>query len=274
MAANDPERPGPGGEHEREPDGGPEGPEGDRPEGDRPEGDGAAAHHGRFGAAFERDVAPAWRRVTMGEPRLASSLAVLLAIGLQLTLPESVSSRPRWLLPGISAVLLMALAASNPYRFTRTSPAVRIGSLVLIAALSLANAWSAVRLVDHLVTGTDQGSPTRLLLTGGSIWLTNVVTFGLWYWELDRGGPVARARAVRAHPDFLFPQMQSPEVAPAHWAPHFVDYAYLSFTNATAFSPTDVMPLTRWAKLTMMLQSAVSRVVVALVVARAVNILR
>jgi uncharacterized membrane protein len=98
--------------------------------------------------------------------------------------------------------------------------------------------------------------------------------FALWYWELDRGGPAARATAPRPYPDFLFPQMQSPELAPDNWEPSFTDYLYVSFTNATAFSPTDVMPLSRWAKLTMMLHSMVSVVTVALVIARAVNILK
>ena len=102
-----------------------------------------------------------------------------------------------------------------------------------------------------------------------------MIVFGLWYWEFDRGGPVARARADKPYPDFLFPQMSSPaELTPPDWEPEFVDYLYMSFTNATAFSPTDVMPLSRWAKLTMLAQSLVSIVTVALVVARAVNILK
>ena len=104
--------------------------------------------------------------------------------------------------------------------------------------------------------------------------LHNVVVFALWYWELDRGGPVARAQATSQYPDFVFPQMLTPELAPTHWESAFVDYLYLSFTNATAFSPTDVLPLSRWAKLTMMVQSAVSLATVALVIARAVNILQ
>jgi uncharacterized membrane protein len=146
--------------------------------------------------------------------------------------------------------------------------------MILIATISAANAWSLGRLVTHLLQGTEAGDATRLLLTGGAIWLTNVLVFALWYWELDRGGPVGRAHAVRTYPDFLFPQMQSPALAPEEWEPGFVDYLYLSFTNAAAFSPTDVLPLSRWAKLTMLVQSAVSLATVALVVARAVNTLR
>jgi len=113
-----------------------------------------------------------------------------------------------------------------------------------------------------------------LLVTGGAIWLTNVIVFGLWYWEFDRGGPVARALGTRPYPDFQFVQMTSRELAPPDWEPAFTDYLYLAFTNASAFSPTDVMPLSRWAKLAMALQSVISIVTVALIVARAVNILK
>jgi uncharacterized membrane protein len=112
-----------------------------------------------------------------------------------------------------------------------------------------------------------------LLLGGGEIWVINILAFALVYWELDRGGPAARAHAVSDLPDFLFQQMQSPGFAPHDWKPAFVDYVYLSFTNATAFSPTDVMPLSRWAKLTMLVQAAVALVIVVLVVARAINAL-
>ena len=132
----------------------------------------------------------------------------------------------------------------------------------------------AGRLIVGLVRGTEGQTAGPLLLTGGAIWLTNVIVFALWYWELDRGGPAARAVAPRPHPDFLFAQMQSPELAPDDWEPQFADYLYLSFTNATAFSPTDVLPLSRWAKLTMMLHSLISLATVALVIARAVNILK
>jgi uncharacterized membrane protein len=150
--------------------------------------------------------------------------------------------------------------------------------LTLAATAGLATAWSAGRLVIALVHHTSSGTATLddaglLLRNGGAIWLTNVIVFALWYWEMDRGGPVARACGTRAHTDFLFAQMTAPEFVPRDWEPAFLDYFYLSFTNATAFSPTDTLPLSRWAKVTMMFQSAVSLVTVALVVARAVNVL-
>ncbi len=180
----------------------------------------------------------------------------------------------RWLLPGLGAVLLIALVTANPRRVDKTSKVLRAGALALIATISLANTGSAARLITGLVNGTEHASASDLLVSGGAIWLTNVIAFALWYWEFDRGGPVARALAIRPYPDLLFPQMTSPELAPVHWEPRFVDYLYVAFTNATAFSPTDVMPLTRWAKLLMLTQSAISLATVALVIARAVNILK
>ena len=219
-------------------------------------------------------LVPAWRRVTQGEPRLPVSVTVAVAIGLQLSLPNGVAPHPRWLLPGLAGLLLIGIFAANPRRIDRPSPRLRAASLVLIGVISVANGLSAIRLIDRLIHGTATKDPGTLLATGATIWLTNVVVFALWYWEFDRGGPVARAQASGKFPDFLYPQMESPEFAPPHWEPAFVDYLYVSFTNATAFSPTDVLPLTRWAKLAMMTQSAVSVATVALVIARAVNILQ
>jgi hypothetical protein len=140
--------------------------------------------------------------------------------------------------------------------------------------MSLSNAASGARLIVDLVRGQGILDPTRLLLTGGAIWLTNVIVFGIWYWEFDRGGPIERAAGTQPYPDFVFPQMTNPELAPVDWEPGFVDYLYVSFTNAMAFSPTDAMPMTRWAKLTMLAQSIISVITLVLVIARAVNILK
>jgi len=164
---------------------------------------------------------------------------------------------------------------ANPRRINRESRLLRSLGLTLAALLSLANGYSVVRLATDIVDGTKIGTPRALLITGAAIWLTNVVVFALWYWEFDRGGPVARALATKPYPDFLFAQMTSPrELVPANWEPAFADYLYLAFTNAAAFSPTDVLPLSRWAKMAMTVQSAISIVTIALVVARAVNILQ
>jgi uncharacterized membrane protein len=222
----------------------------------------------------ERSLSPAWRRVTRGEPRWASTGAVLTVVAFQFLLPQRLSVHPRWLMPVVELILLAALIAGNPHRIERRSNGYRALGLVLTLAIGVANGYSAGRLVTGLVRGTETASATTLLLTGGAIWVINVVIFGLLYWELDRGGPAARAQGERDVPDFLFVQMQSPELAPPHWEPAYLDYFYLSFTNSTAFSPTDVMPVTRWAKMLMLLQSAVSLMTVVLVVARAVNILK
>jgi uncharacterized membrane protein len=224
--------------------------------------------------AGDRVIIPAWRQVTEGESRWPVSIAVIAAIVMQAALPGRVAVPPRWLLPALATLLLLGLIISNPRKIDRLSPPLRALSMVLIALISLANAVSAGRLVVGLVRGTIGKNAATLLLTGAAIWLINVIVFSLWYWDLDRGGPAARAVAPRPYPDFLFVQMQNPELAPDDWEPRFVDYLYLSFTNATAFSPTDVMPMSRWAKLTMMSQSIVSLVTVALVIARAVNILK
>jgi hypothetical protein len=220
-------------------------------------------------------VVPAWRRRTRGEQRWPVTLSVIAAIVLQVLLPDNLTKPlPHWLLPVLEGALAIALSIANPVRIERRGPVVRAAAVGLIVLISAANAVSAVLLVRAIVDlqkATSQ--PVPLLGSGANIWATNVIAFALWYWEFDRGGPVRRAEGMRQHPDLMFPQMANPELAPADWEPHFVDYLYLSFTNATAFSPTDVMPLARWAKLTMAVQSAVSLAVGALVIARAVNIL-
>jgi hypothetical protein len=218
---------------------------------------------------------PAWRRRTEGEARWQVAVCTATAIGLQVAVPDRLAVfRPAWIMPVFQAVLLIAIAVANPGRINRQSTALRTLGLTLAALISFANAWSVISLAIGLVRGTEGENAGPLLVTGGVIWLTNVIVFGLWYWEFDRGGPAARALGIRQYPDFQFVQMVSPDMAPPDWEPAFADYLYLAFTNAAAFSPTDVMPLSRWAKLAMTLQSVVSIVTVALIVARAVNILK
>jgi hypothetical protein len=212
------------------------------------------------------------RRAAPGESRWPTVIAVVAASGLQMARPGWLSLGPHWLLPALELGLLFALVASSPGRLGRRSAALRAGGLALAGLLSLANAISAALLVNELVHGSRKESAAALLLAGGSIWAANVLIFALWYWELDRGGPADRCHAVRQYPDFLFPQMQQPGVAPPGWTPFFTDYLHLSFTNAISFAASDVIPLTRWAKMMMMLQSAVSVAAIALVVARAVSI--
>jgi len=226
---------------------------------------GAGAAHG--------DRVPAWRRVTPAEVRWPVSVAMAVAIGLQVTLPDDLSALSRFLLPSVETAILVVLLALNPRRIDRVSGPLRGLGLTLIAVASVANGVSAVLLVLGLVNGSQGGAAGPLLASGGAIYVTNILVFALWYWELDRGGPASRALALRTNPDFLFAPMATPHVADPDWEPQFLDYLYLSFTNATAFSPTDTLPLTRWGKMTMLLQSSIALVTIALVIARVVNIL-
>lgn len=222
----------------------------------------------------ERMPLPAWLRHTAGENRLPVALAVILAAAAQLALPNQLTLGPRWLMPVLEVALLIALTVANPVRLVREHPLLRIGSLALVVCLIVANSGSAALLVRNLLEGRSSNSAQTLFGNGAAIYLTNIVAFALCYWELDRDGPFARAAARNNVPDFLFPQMATPEIADRDWEPYFFDYLYVSFTNATAFSPTDTMPLSRWAKLAMMVQSIVALATVGLVVARAVNVLR
>jgi uncharacterized membrane protein len=212
------------------------------------------------------------------EPRWPVSAAVTAAIVLQWFLPRPLALRVgdvHYILLALEIALIVALFAANPVRIERRSRPVRAASIALVVLITAANAASAVLLVKVIVTSQSLGPNPAvvLLLSGASIWATNVIAFALWYWEFDRGGPVSRLEGRSPYPDFLFPQMAAMELTPPGWGPRFIDYLYLSFTNATAFSPTDVMPLARWSKLTMLVQSAVSLALGALVIARAVNIL-
>ena len=231
---------------------------------------GGAAHRAVHGGG---ERVPAWLRPTQGEPRWPVALTVLVAVGLQLAVPDRLVLHPIWLLPGIEVVLLLALIAANPLRINRDHPWVRMASLALVAVATFANVWTAGHLITGLLRGTETEGAAQLLMYGAAIWATNVIVFALWYWEFDRGGPRARAKAIHRYPDFQFAQMQSPDLSHDEWEPAFFDYLYLSFTNATAFSPTDTLPLSRWAKVAMLTQSAISLVTVVLVVARAVNII-
>ncbi|WP_037062670.1 hypothetical protein [Pseudonocardia acaciae] len=216
---------------------------------------------------------PAWLRVTEGESRWPVVVLIVVAAGLQLALPDRLTFVHRWVMPGIELVLLAALTMASPRRLDRESATLRFWSLALLTLLSAANVFSAVTLATILITGQGGSDAGPLLAAGAAIWLTNIIAFALWYWQFDRGGPAARAHARRRTPDFLFVQMQAPTMAAADWEPRLVDYLYLSFSNATAFGPSDV-PLSRWAKLTAMAQALVSLVTVALIVARAVSVLK
>ncbi|WP_433365657.1 hypothetical protein ACQPZX_36255 [Actinoplanes sp. CA-142083] len=219
------------------------------------------------------DTRPAWRRHTDAERRWPAAVAIAGLIALQWLLPDRLTPGPRWLLPGGQFLLVVVLLAADPGRMKKDTPTLRMVALGLIAVASLGTAWSVAMLIRDITTGYDTGSAAQLLATGAGIYLMNVLTFAVWFWELDRGGPVARAQGTDPYPDFLFPPMTSPDMAHKDWEPRFGDYLYVSFTNATAFSPTDTLPMTRGAKAGMALESAIALVTAALVVAKAVNAL-
>ncbi len=223
---------------------------------------------------------PAWLRRTADEPRLPVVIAILVAIGLQAIVPHELAFHPWWLLPALELLVLATITAFRQTSIDRRSKLLRFLSLSLVIAASLATTWSAFELIrslihNHTAVGTISplDDPGNLLRSGGAIWLTNVIVFALWYWDMDRGGPAERACGTHKHTDFLFSEMTADGFVDKDWEPNFFDYFYLSFTNATAFSPTDTLPLSRWAKMVMMFQSAISLVTVALVVARAVNVI-
>jgi hypothetical protein len=203
-------------------------------------------------------------------------MAVAASIALYFALPDGLIAGlgPRWLVPALEGVLAASLLIANP-RLSSESRRLRPVAIGLIAFVNLANVVSLGLLVHKLLSVNGHGGPDgkHLIYASVPVWVTNVLVFALWYWELDRGGPVARLELRRPQPDFLFPQMTAPDATRPDWSPAFIDYLFTSFTNATAFSPTDTMPLTPWAKILFMIQSLASLLTVALVVSRAVNIL-
>jgi hypothetical protein len=223
---------------------------------------------------LERRLVPSWLRSNHPENRLPVAIAIGVAVVLQLAIPDKYGLQPRWVVPTLEVVLLVVLTAINPIRLTRSTRVGRYASYTAVAAITIDNAVSAGLLDHDILSSRASGDALGLLGSGAAIYLTNIIAFGVWYWELDRGGPFARAEARRPYPDFLFPQMSSPELAPPNWRPQFLDYLYVSFTNVMAFSPTDTMPLSRWAKGLMGLQSAIALSTVALVIARAVNVIK
>ncbi|HEY2457935.1 MAG TPA: hypothetical protein VGI13_11595 [Candidatus Acidoferrum sp.] len=203
------------------------------------------------------------------EPRWPAFIAMIAAGGVYLALPEPLSLGPSWGLLAILAVLMIPIVVSDrrgDHKITRILTFTANGLITFAMIASLA----------HLVYGIPRHleSPQTLLRSACALWIANILVFALWYWKLDGGGPLRRERPQGMFSSsFLFPQMMEREGQDATWAPHFVDYLFLAFNTSTAFSPTDTAVLSRWAKLSMMLQSLISLMIVALLAARAVNIL-
>ena len=197
----------------------------------------------------------------------------MAVVVIQHSIPLQYTVLPRWPLIGMELLLLVVTFVVNPMRMSRRTTVGRWASLVLTAAITVDNTASAVVLAKRILSGEVSNNAAVLLGGGAAIFVTNVIAFGIWFWELDRGGPFARRSGEKPYPDFLFPQMTDPSKAKPDWRPTFVDYLYVSFTNVVAFSPTDTMPLARWAKSMMTVQALVSTTTIALVIARAVNVL-
>jgi hypothetical protein len=216
----------------------------------------------------------AWGLPSAGETRWPAAAAVVAAMLLQVRIPDKLTVGPWWLLPTVEALVLITLLVVSPTKFDETSREVRFISLALIAVLIGTNGTTLALLLSHLLrTGSDISGRT-LVSSGVSVWVTGVLAFGLWFWEMDRGGPIKRCRADHAAPDFWFSQMENPGSTIKPWAPKFLDYLYVSLTNSSAFSPTDALPITTRAKAVMSLQSLSSLATIVLVGARAVNILK
>jgi hypothetical protein len=210
----------------------------------------------------------------LGESRWPPALALLafmaINVALRVWLPNEGAIRAPWAVPAVEAVLLVLLLA-GPATGARERRWLRPVAVTFVVVLVLAALWATAVLIRDLIDGSGvTQSPSELLASGGVVWLGNNIAFAMLYWLMDGGGPARRVQ--RPEPvDFAFTQHMSPELAPPHWRPVFLDYLHLGFTNATAFSPTDVMPLTLRAKYTMLVQSSVALALFGLIVARAVN---
>jgi len=207
-----------------------------------------------------------------GELRWPVSLATILVIALQLLLPDRLSLNFQNSILIIEILLVLFIIISNPHRIAQHKSHLWYSGIVLNLVMTISNIAGVIKLIDLLVHGKIS-DPKQLLFSGGSIWISNMVIFSLWYWEIDGGGAGYRFQSEKYTPDFLFTQMSNPQFAKPNWKPVYLDYFYLSLTNSSAFSPTDVLPLSRIAKSLMSIQSLISMLTLLLIVARAVNIL-
>ena len=200
------------------------------------------------------------------------AVAVIVLMIAALVAPPRLSIMPGWLLASVEGLLLVALILQDPGRIDRTGPWPRRTSIVLVVVILASTLGATALLIYDLVTGSPLTSEAdQLLIAGAKVWLGNNVAFALLYWQFDDGGPAVRAHGLPRYPDFAFPQQLNPDLAPPGWRPQFIDYLYIGFTNANAFSPTDTMPMVHWAKVAMGSQALLSFVIVGLVIARAVN---
>jgi uncharacterized membrane protein len=209
---------------------------------------------------------------TKPEPRWPASLALVVCAALYVLLSGRLVVGPRWLLPALVVLPLIPLSLTW-HRRPDSAPWVRYLAISLVAITSLANLVSLILLIRHVFYAANVGG-RGLLYSAASIWATNVIVFGLWFWELDRGGPRIRAVRDARPPDLMFPQMTMTQHAPTDWHPRFYDYLYTSLANGTSFAPADAMPLTGSMKTLFGIESIISFVTIAIIAGEAVNILR
>ena len=219
------------------------------------------------------DSAPPGPTGPAAEPRWPMATAVLAATILFSATPHRGRLPGWWVGPVLQLVLLGLLIAHDPGRIDRRSTRLQHLTVTLLVVMTLGTVVSVTVLAVDILAGVEGVTATVLLGRGAAIWVENVIVFSLWYWQIDRGGPAERAAGSPVPASFAFPENATPELAPAGWRPAYPDYLYLAYTNATAFSPTDTLPVRRWAKLTMLVQSALSLVIAILVIARAINVL-
>ena len=219
---------------------------------------------------MSHDAAP---EAEVGERRLPMALAVLALMALAVVSPAGLALLPGWVLAAVEGALLLALMLGDPGRIDRQTRWLRLASFALVAVILISTLTATVLLLYGLLVGSEvTQNAVNVLVAGAKVWLGNNVAFALLYWQFDCGGPAARAHGMPPYPDFAFPQQLSPEIARPGWRPEFLDYLYIAFTNANAFSPTDTMPMAHWAKLAMGTQALISFAIIGLVIARAVNL--
>ena|SRR5665213_1890434 len=208
------------------------------------------------------------------DPTWHVQLTMLVAISLQLVLPDKFLVGSRYIIPIIEVFLLIALSFTTPKAKIYKSSPRRVNAILLIIVTSLANGYALTIVTrELLIRGQSRFTGRELVLTAINIFLTNIIIFALWYWEMDGGGPGERLRIEKYEQDFLFPQHQHEPYRHPEWRPTFLDYLYVSSTNAMTFGPADTKPLSRRAKMLMLVQAAVSLIAIALVAARAISLL-
>jgi uncharacterized membrane protein len=199
--------------------------------------------------------------------------AVLVAVVLQATAPENGRIVPWWSAPTIELLLLAAAMIRDPGRIDKRGPGSRRATIALAAVMTIATVLGVIVLIVDILDVHLIVTANSILGRGAALWVTNIIAFSLWYWLFDRGGPAERAAGSGIAPSFAFPENATPELVGDGWRPMYHDYLYLAFTNATAFSPTDTLPLKAWAKMAMMAQSVISFVAAIMVIARAIGAL-